>query len=136
MLLFDCKKKKAHESNREPSENSYRNSDLSFGPLAHVWRIATHPHSHGHVECRAGCGVAAVRLEGDRHLDSKLRLQHVENVEHGMGFEPMYNGFAGRRVSHFATRAHPWGPPVSGKPTKNKTHCTLAVGSTNLKIVD
>ena len=23
-----------------------------------------------------------------------------------MGFEPMYNGFAGRRVSHFATRAH------------------------------
>ena len=23
-----------------------------------------------------------------------------------MGFEPMNNGFAGRRVSHFATRAH------------------------------
>jgi hypothetical protein len=29
-----------------------------------------------------------------------------EILEHGMGFEPMCNGFAGRRVSHFATRAH------------------------------
>lgn len=29
-----------------------------------------------------------------------------EFLEHGMGFEPMNNGFAGRRVSHFATRAH------------------------------
>ncbi len=26
-------------------------------------------------------------------------------LEHGMGFEPMNNGFAGRRVSHFAIRA-------------------------------
>ena len=27
------------------------------------------------------------------------------NLEHGMGFEPTNSGFAGRRVSHFATRA-------------------------------
>ncbi len=45
-----------------------------------------------------------------------------------MGFEPMNNGFAGRRVSHFATRAHV-GANVDRCP-KNKTHCLLAVGST------
>jgi hypothetical protein len=37
-------------------------------------------------------------------------------MEHGMGFEPMYNGFAGRRVSHFATRAQ-----------KHKTHLPLCL---------
>ena len=38
-----------------------------------------------------------------------------------MGFEPMYNGFAGRRVSHFATRAHfelgCCEPPTASKST-------------------
>ena len=38
-----------------------------------------------------------------------------------MGFEPMNNGFAGRRVSHFATRAH------IGRllhcALKHETHC-------------
>jgi hypothetical protein len=38
-----------------------------------------------------------------------------------MGFEPMYNGFAGRRVSHFATRAH-IGPRLIAAQ-KHKTHC-------------
>ena len=33
-------------------------------------------------------------------------LLPVRYLEHGMGFEPMYNGFAGRRVCHFAIRAH------------------------------
>jgi hypothetical protein len=33
-----------------------------------------------------------------------------------MGFEPMNNGFAGRRVSHFATRAHCC--------LKHETHCS------------
>ena len=41
----------------------------------------------------------------------------------------MHNGFAGRRVSHFATRAH-YGHAVSTQ--KHKTHCTLAVGSTEI----
>ncbi len=37
-----------------------------------------------------------------------------------MGFEPMNNGFAGRRVSHFATRAHigiKCNSPENTKPT-------------------
>jgi hypothetical protein len=45
-----------------------------------------------------------------------------------MGVEPMNNGFAGRRVSHFATRTQ-----LGIHHTfiqKHKTHCALAVGST------
>lgn len=45
-----------------------------------------------------------------------------------MGFEPMYNGFAGRRVGHFATRAQ-----------KHKTHqpaCLLAVGLNQVPALD
>jgi hypothetical protein len=56
-----------------------------------------------------------------------------------MGFEPMYNGFAGRRVSHFAIRAHTWLPFLLPCALKHETHCCLAVGSTrlrNLKPVD
>ena len=49
-----------------------------------------------------------------------------------MGVEPMNNGFAGRRVSHFATRAHTG--PLPHCAQKHKTHCCLAVGSTNLKL--
>ena len=45
-----------------------------------------------------------------------------------MGFEPMNNGFAGRRVSHFATRAHIELPLIAAR--KHKTHYRLAVGST------
>jgi hypothetical protein len=45
-----------------------------------------------------------------------------------MGFEPMNNGFAGRRVSHFATRAHI--EPLLIAAQKHKTHYRLAVGST------
>jgi hypothetical protein len=48
-----------------------------------------------------------------------------------MGFEPMYNGFAGRRVSHFATRAHVEQRLIVAH--KHKTHCRLAVGSTETK---
>ena len=47
-----------------------------------------------------------------------------------MGFEPMNNGFAGRRVSHFATRAHAGLLLIA---PKTKTHCALAVGSTRLR---
>jgi hypothetical protein len=43
-----------------------------------------------------------------------------------MGFEPMNNGFAGRRVSHFATCAH-IRPRLIAAP-KHKTHYRLAVG--------
>ena len=50
-------------------------------------------------------------------------------LEHGMGFEPMNNGFAVRRVSHFATRASCCRPRFSAQ---NETHCFLAVGPTNL----
>lgn len=49
-------------------------------------------------------------------------------LEHGMGFEPMNNGFAVRRVSHFATRAY----CRLQFQQKSKTHCILAVGSTKL----
>ena len=45
-----------------------------------------------------------------------------------MGFEPMNNGFAGRRVSHFATRAR-FGLQITFAQ-KHKTHCALAVDST------
>jgi hypothetical protein len=45
-----------------------------------------------------------------------------------MGFEPMNNGFAGRRVSHFATRAHVGLLMIAAQ--KHKTHYRLAVGST------
>jgi hypothetical protein len=45
-------------------------------------------------------------------------------LEHGMGFEPMNNGFAGRRVSHFATRAH---VELSAVPPQKKN--PLPVGS-------
>ena len=38
-----------------------------------------------------------------------------------MGFEPMNNGFAGRRVSHFATRAHIGSRLIAAQ--KHKTHC-------------
>jgi hypothetical protein len=51
-----------------------------------------------------------------------------ERLEHGMGFEPMNNGFAGRRVSHFATRAHVGLLMIAAQ--KHKTHYHLAVGST------
>ena len=54
-----------------------------------------------------------------------------------MGVEPMNNGFAGRRVSHFATRAHTG--PLLHCAQKHETHCVLAVGSTrlrNLELVD
>jgi hypothetical protein len=52
-----------------------------------------------------------------------------------MGFEPMNNGFAGRRVSHFATRAHLdcVARYFDLAPPKDETHCLLAVGSTRLK---
>ena len=43
-----------------------------------------------------------------------------------MGFEPMNNGFAGRRVSHFATRAHRGHIPTP----KTQNPLRLAVGST------
>ena len=36
-----------------------------------------------------------------------------------MGFEPMNNGFAGRRVSHFATRAHLWAFAALRPKTRN-----------------
>lgn len=38
-----------------------------------------------------------------------------------MGFEPMNNGFAGRRVTT--------SPSVLEDPSNNKTHCSLAVGT-------
>ena len=38
-----------------------------------------------------------------------------------MGFEPMNNGFAGRRVSHFATRAHLGLPMITVQKTKPTT---------------
>ena len=38
-----------------------------------------------------------------------------------MGFEPMNNGFAVRRVSHFAIRAH--SGPLMHCAHKSKTHC-------------
>jgi hypothetical protein len=44
-----------------------------------------------------------------------------------MGFEPMNNGFAGRRVSHFATRAYLVFASVNYAQMQ-KTHCHLAVG--------
>jgi hypothetical protein len=44
-----------------------------------------------------------------------------------MGFEPMNNGFAGRRVSHFATRAHIGPRLIAAQNTKPPR---LAVGST------
>jgi hypothetical protein len=51
-----------------------------------------------------------------------------------MGFEPMNNGFAGRRVSHFATRAHLnySALHLDVSTLKDETHCLLAVGSTRL----
>ncbi len=50
-----------------------------------------------------------------------------------MGFEPMNNGFAGRRVSHFATRAHHnYSALTSTSRPKDETHYLLAVGSTRL----
>jgi hypothetical protein len=51
-------------------------------------------------------------------------------LEHGMGFEPMNNGFAGRRVSHFATRAR---MGLFDCCPKTRNPLLLAVGSTETK---
>ena len=98
---------------------------LRSGLLAHGSHAGTHTHIH------------VVGYGGGRDRDARSRrLVHftqsseytIESLERGMGFEPMNNGFAGRRVSHFATRTR-LGLQLTFAQ-KHKTHCALAVGST------
>ena len=51
-------------------------------------------------------GADAVSLPGTKQPAALAEASANKTLEHRMGFEPMHNGFAGRRVSHFATRAH------------------------------
>jgi hypothetical protein len=53
-----------------------------------------------HTHAATGFGLHGVEY----HVDSHNNILK-ETLEHRMGVEPMNNGFAGRRVSHFATCA-------------------------------
>jgi hypothetical protein len=58
------------------------------------------------VRCEAEEEIVVGVSRGGHPSIKAQKHPHSEMLEHGMGFEPMNNGFAGRRVSHFATRAH------------------------------